>query len=141
MKIAGIVLGIILVIAGVAGGIYYYQTCDLKLAQDCVTLERVDTAAAREKGLSGREDLAEDQAMLFVYEKPAIECFWMKDMKFAIDMVWVSADKKIVTMHENVTPKTYPKSFCPDEPTQYVLEFPAGTASRNGLELSQQLQF
>ena len=44
------------------------------------------------KGLSGRDNLADDEGMFFVFEKSDIYPFWMKDMKFAIDIIWIMED-------------------------------------------------
>lgn len=116
-------------------------SCDLKLSQSCITLEVSSTEATRAQGLSGRRTLNNDQAMLFVFDQTGRYCFWMKDMNFPIDIVWLDANKKIVSFELNVEPNTYPKSFCPDEPARYVLEFPAGVAPANDLRIGQTLQF
>src|SRR2546423_625848 len=81
-----------------------------------INVEVVDTEVAREKGLGGRDFLAKDTGMLFVFPKNDTYAFWMKDMKFNIDIVWISADGHIVDMRENVSPNTYPTVFSPRSP-------------------------
>lgn len=64
------------------------------------TLETVVTADEREKGLGGRESLCSTCAMLFVFEKPERHAFWMKDMRFPIDIVWLLGDSVVFVARE-----------------------------------------
>jgi uncharacterized membrane protein (UPF0127 family) len=88
-------------------------------------LEVADTAERRQQGLSGREELKDDAGMLFVFDEPGRQCFWMKDMKFSIDILWLDANKKVVELEKNVAPRTYPDTFCADK-AQYAIELKAG---------------
>lgn len=107
-----------------------------------INAEFVENLELQRKGLSGRENLGHDQGMMFVYDEESItRCFWMKDMNFAIDMIWLDEDKKVVHIKENVTPETYSESFCPDEPAQYVLEVASGVAAELEIEEGVQLRF
>ena len=115
------------------------RTC-LKVDGKCFELEVADDDEERMKGLSGRASLPADQGMLFIFGQPEEQCFWMKDMKFGIDMVWTDRQKKILKIQENVSPETYPDSFCEND-TQYVLEFNQGFAARYGLKVGTTLQF
>jgi uncharacterized membrane protein (UPF0127 family) len=90
-----------------------------------INVDVADTEAAREKGLGGRDSLAKDSGMLFVFQKDGTYAFWMKDMKFNIDIVWISADGHIVDIRENVSPDTFPTAFSPKAPARYVLELSA----------------
>lgn len=91
------------------------------------------TADERAQGLSGRERLAETEGMLFVFEEDARHSFWMKDMLIAIDMIWLSSDKRVVFIVPNAAPESYPASYSPDDNARYVLEVPAGWAARHGV--------
>lgn len=95
--------------------------------------EIVATDASREQGLSGRAGIDNDQTMVFLYNSPRQLCFWMKDMQFAIDMVWVDQSGHVAAIESDVSPGTYPESFCHEG--QYVAEFAAGTAARLGLSI------
>lgn len=108
---------------------------------ECLGLERVSSEQDLEKGLSGRESMPENQGMLFTFESSGKHCFWMKDMKFSLDMIWVNADKKVVYVEKNVQPSTYPDTFCPDQPALYVIEVNAGVANKAYLSTGSQLQF
>lgn len=108
---------------------------------ECLALEQVTTPEAMAKGLSGRTSLPQDQGMLFTYSQPGEYCFWMKDMQFPIDIIWVDADKKVINVHENVPPESYPEEFCPDKPAMYVIEVNAGVAKQAYLSSGSQLQF
>jgi uncharacterized membrane protein (UPF0127 family) len=113
----------------------------LTLGGEQFQLEIVDSQAAREKGLSGRESLAPDRAMLFVFEAPARACMWMKDMRFSIDMVWLDADKKVIKIEQGAPPETYPQVFCTAGNASYVLELPSGTAAKKHIRLGHSLDF
>ena len=102
-------------------------------------LELAATPEARQQGLSGREALAQDRGMLFMYEREGIFCFWMQDMQFALDIMWLDAQQTVVHIEAHVSPETYPASFCPDSGAQYVIELNAGEAARAGIETGQQL--
>lgn len=88
--------------------------------------EYARTAEARSKGLSGRESLADHSAMVFVFDAQAERCFWMKDMRFAIDIVWLDSKKHVTAVEKNIQPSTYPSNFCHNG--QYVVELKAGQA-------------
>src|SRR5438128_1731612 len=60
-----------------------------------------------ETGLSGRSCIGKDQAMLFVFDKPGYYGFWMKGMRFPIDMIWLSEAKQVVSLEKNVQPASY----------------------------------
>ncbi|HEY4514350.1 MAG TPA: DUF192 domain-containing protein [Candidatus Paceibacterota bacterium] len=85
-----------------------------------------DSMEERAKGLGGRDSLAENEGMLFVFENEELQSFWMKGMLFSIDILWISSGGKIVDVRRNVSPSTYPESFTPRAPARYVLELPAG---------------
>lgn len=111
----------------------------LHLSRATYTLEVVSTADAQKQGLSGRTQLAKDKGMLFAYSTPTERCFWMKDMQFPIDIIWTDRDKKITHIEANISPKSYPKTFCAHG--QYIIELNAHEAVRNGLKAGQTLTF
>jgi len=92
-----------------------------------------DTPALRERGLSSYTGLGPEEGMLFVFPQDGAYSFWMKDMLFPIDILWIDADGHIVHIERSVSPKSYPASFTPDSPARYVLEVPAGFSEEHGL--------
>lgn len=98
-----------------------------------------DDAAKRKQGLSGRESLADNQGMLFDFHGSAERCMWMKDMNFSIDMIWLDEQKKVVAIEEDISPDTYPRSFCAK--AAYVLELDAGQVDEAHIRVGQMLSF
>lgn len=91
------------------------------------------------RGLGGRDALPDDTAMLFVFPADGRHGIWMKDMRFAIDIVWLDADGVVVDLDINVAPETYPTVFSPERNSRYVVEMTAGTAERLALRRGQQV--
>jgi len=86
-----------------------------------------DTEPKRETGLSYRNGLKKGEVMLFIFDKPDLQGFWMKDMRFSLDMLWLDSNLRVVSFQSNVSPETYPNVFYPTEPSLYVVELSAGT--------------
>lgn len=101
----------------------------------------VDNSVDRAKGLSAKNKLANNEGMLFIFDTPDYYCFWMKDMKFPIDIIWMDEKKKVVTVKENVSPETYPQSFCPTQQARYVLEIQANKAYEWGIDAGDTANF
>lgn len=91
-------------------------------------VEIADTDFLRAKGLSGHKPLSDYEGMLFMFDRPDTYGFWMKDMTFPIDIIWIDENWKIVHIENSVSPNTYPQSFYPDFPAKYVLEVKAGVS-------------
>ncbi len=108
-----------------------------------ITVETVNTPELRTLGLSGRQSLGNNEGMLFVFDEPSISyCFWMKDMNFSLDMIWLTEDKKVINIARNVSPDTYPdENFCPEAPAKYVLEVNANRAMELGISPGVDLRF
>jgi uncharacterized membrane protein (UPF0127 family) len=114
----------------------------ITIGSTTLKVEIADTSEERIQGLSGRDQLPEDTGLLFVFETPGMWGFWMKDMKFSIDMIWLDAEFKAVGLKENVSPGTYPEqTFTPNKPALYVLETNAGFAKSQGIKLGTQLMY
>ncbi len=101
------------------------------------TVEVARTDAEKIRGLSGREDLAPGEGMLFVYEAPVRPVMWMRGMRFPRDILWIR-DGRVVDLVRGAKPQVpgeAPKVFAPREEAQYVLEVPAGFVDRYGILL------
>lgn len=92
------------------------------------SVEIARTAMDQERGLSLHVPLLDNQGMLFVFESEGMYGFWMKDMLFPLDIIWVDSNLQIVHIEKNLSPDTYPKIFYPGAKSLYVLEIPAGQA-------------
>lgn len=108
----------------------------IKINNAIIFVEVVDRPTEREKGLSGRDFLPENQGMLFVFEKPDYWSFWMKGMKFPLDFVWIK-DNQIVEITENVKPEDFqpPKVLQPKIPSDKVLEVNGGMVKSWGIKV------
>ena len=118
-----------------------YKTTTLTLSGEVFTTQIADTGVLRERGLSYRNALSQNEAMLFVFEEPGKYLFWMKDMNFSIDIIWLDSSKHMIYVEKNLSPNTYPKAFGPDEQSQYVIEVSAGTFDRLRLHVGDQILF
>lgn len=134
---------VIAVLIGLGAGIVYkadQAQPKLKAGGKTFQLEVANTEATRQQGLSGRDSMSEKTAMLFVFDATNQHCFWMKDMKFNIDIVWLDASKKVGGTLKDVTPTSYPETYCFND-SQYVVEFRAGTVERLGLKYGDQFSW
>ncbi len=124
---------------------YLYSTTSLVMSNAQGTakilVDLAQTPADRTRGLSGRPSLENGRGMLFIFEKPGSYGFWMKDMNFSIDILWLDEQKKIVLIENTVSPETFPKAFGVEVVAQYVLEVPAGFALQQGVVVGDQVVF
>ncbi len=89
-----------------------------------------DSQKEREIGLSETKSLSQNQGMIFLFEKPDYYSFWMKNMKFPIDIIYINNDQ-IVTIQNNAEPikdQENPIKYAPTQPADKVLEIQAGLA-------------
>jgi uncharacterized membrane protein (UPF0127 family) len=107
------------------------------LQNDEVELEVLRTFVQKSLGLSFREELPLKTGLLFVFSETANPEIWMKDMNFAIDIIFVNKEGKVVKIFENATPESYfekpPRLFGTLEASRYVIEVPSFTAHDAGL--------
>ena len=79
--------------------------------------------------------------MLFVFPADGRHSFWMKDMLFSIDMLWLDANGRVVHVEKGVSPATFPQTFTPSSPSRYVLEVPSGFCDAHGIEVGDMAIF
>ena len=102
------------------------------------------TEGEQAQGLSGRQSLSSLEGMLFVFNKPDKYLFWMKDMNFPIDMIWINQNMKVIFIKENALPVSYPETYGPsttDGDAKYVLEVVAGFSEKNNLKTGDSVLF
>ncbi len=104
-------------------------------------VEVVDTDYLFAKGLSERNTLSADEGMFFVFQNPSKHGFWMKDMKFSIDIIWIDENFIINHIEKSVSPNTYPKVFNSDKDSIYVLEVLAGEAEKLDIKIGDKVKF
>lgn len=104
-----------------------------------VDVEVASTPAQLARGLMYRESLADGSGMFFVFESEGRHGFWMKNMEFPIDILWLDSDLRVVDITENVPPcRSDPcEIYRPDVPSRYVLEVPAGFVVDSGVAVGQ----
>ncbi len=104
--------------------------------EGCFYPEVAKTAVQKQNGLMGRKQLGDAEGMLFVYDSEIRPAFWMKNMLIPLDFVWLDRKGQVVDLHRDVPPcgKECP-SIVSRAPLTYVLEIPAGTVQKSGIEI------
>ena len=133
IAVAGVaLLGLLILFLGREKSSSTYQ---LSINGNVLFVEIADTVPLREKGLGGRTHLDSNSGMLFVFEEPTVPSFWMKNMRFPIDIIWISHEKQIIGVETEVRPESYPQTFSPSAPVKYVLEVNGGWTEQNSVEI------
>lgn len=100
---------------------------------DTVVAEVARTAAEREQGLKDRDEVPDGTGMLFVFEEEAVRSFWMKDTYVALDIAYINADLRIVSIRqmEPLDQNTYSS----ERPAMFALEVRQGWFAEHGIEV------
>lgn len=104
-----------------------------KAARASFTAEVVSEKADSQKGLSGRDSLPADAGMLFVLGPEGSHFFWMKDMRFPIDIIVFDSDMKTIEILRGLQPCTQCPVYSVSERAAYALEINAGLAQKLGI--------
>jgi len=118
-----------------------YLQGNIKIGKNNLSVAIADDNCKTSLGLSGISELKEDEGMLFLFEKLGSHGFWMKNMKFPIDILWLDNNFKVVGMENNVSPDSYPKTFGKGYISMYVLEVPSGYSQKNNIKVGDQIIF
>jgi uncharacterized membrane protein (UPF0127 family) len=122
-----------------------------------IFIELAKTKEEREQGLSGKEKLKVynhgevlvTEGMLFVFENPDVLSFWMKDMNFDLDMIWLDEDYRIIKIAEDAKASSYDSQnqgssqiFANDvdSKAKYLLEINSGIAKKMDLKVGDILR-
>lgn len=99
------------------------------------------TLAEQQRGYMWRKTIAPEEGLLFIYERPGIRKFWMKNCLTAMDMIWLDRAGRVIAIEHSAPPcEADPcPSFGPDQPSFNVLEVAPGVAREEGLEPGDQL--
>lgn len=104
-----------------------------------LTVSIANTPEERRQGLSGVDGLLPQEGKLFIFEEDGIYGFWMKDMNFAVDIIWINSNLEVIHIEENVRPSTYPSVFTSQAPARFVLETNAFFAETFNINLGDKL--
>jgi len=106
------------------------------IGDSIIEIEVADSEDERVIGLSNHTELLDNKGMFFIFKKEDYHGIWMKDMDFAIDIIWIDDMMKIIHIEENISPDSYPKVFAPDRKAKFVLEVPAEYVKKEGIKVS-----
>lgn len=121
----------------------YRSDKSITVAGQVIHAEEAVTPDALQKGLGDRPCMHSSQAMLFTFPAgdKSEHCFWMKDMLFPLDIIWLDETKRVVFSATGLSTQTFPRQYCPNMPTRYVLELNSGIARELGIIYDKQLSF
>ena len=117
-----------------------YQTQQLRIGASVINVEIADTEAEIVRGLSYRDSLGESDGMYFVFPARRQVSFWMYQMRFPLDIVWID-NGAIVGIEQNApvpTGESIPTFKSPQAVT-HVLEVPAGFSGQNNLKIGDKV--
>ena len=105
-------------------------------------MHRIDAQVAlapeeRQTGLMYRQEMPPHEGMLFVFEQPAQQCFWMKNTLLPLTAAFVADDGTIVNL-QDMKPQTL-DSHCSSKPVRYVLEMNQGWFAKKGIKAGTKL--
>jgi uncharacterized membrane protein (UPF0127 family) len=129
-------LGVFFVGAALSACTTHASEPSVELKGQRFQIEVADTEAARERGLMFRDSMPADHGMLFLFERPAEQSFWMKNTHIPLDILYFDQNYKLVSVQQRVPPcRSDPCAVYPSMGmAQYVLELNAGVADKLGVK-------
>lgn len=151
MNLNKIILIIVIAVLLIAGAVVFFASrsnglfsdnASVKLGQDTFSLEVADTYKERQIGLSDKKSLGDRKGMIFLFDEPTIPAFWMKDMDFPIDIIFLNGNR-VVSVFRNVpAPENKEErlpTYQPASPIDRVIEVKAGTAEKYSIDPGDEL--
>ncbi len=103
-------------------------------------IEVVASSRARQRGLMFRDNLADGQGMLFLFESEEEHPFWMKNTLIPLDIIFIDSKRKVVGIVHNAKPRNE-ESLTVGLPSLFVLEVPGGYCNRRGIHRGDTVAF
>jgi uncharacterized membrane protein (UPF0127 family) len=130
-------------LAGSSNNYYYYRQVNVTVNGVGLVADIAETGEQRSKGLAIKDSLNEIEGMLFVFSEPRQYAFWMKDMKFPIDIIWLDSNKTVVHVEHSLDPcgPVSCETYRPGADSLYVLETVAGFADKYGVIEGTKVKF
>ncbi len=130
------------------GKIFYsglkYRTKTIKCKGRSFNVEVADSFRKLSVGLMNHEKLEKNGGMLFIFGSDEGHGFWMMNMKFSIDIIWLDRNQKVVYIINEAQPCTSMlgcETYTSDKLSRYVVELRAGTAKEMKLKVGDQFEF
>lgn len=115
--------------------VFFHKDTVLHIGDIPLRVEVANTDEERRIGLGGRDTLNGIEGMLFIFDEPGYHGIWMKDMRFNIDVIWISEDLRVVGITERLEPSSYPRIFEPSVPVKYIVETEPKFANSFGIRI------
>ena len=109
--------------------------CPDRPVRAAIRIEIADSPATRAKGLMNRVLKDDTEGMLFVFETPAIQNFWMRNTPGSLDIIFVTEDGRVSNIAEQTIPLSE-RTYSSTGPASYVVEVRGGFARRFGIDQS-----
>ena len=103
-----------------------------------INAELAQTEEQREIGLMFRQALGTNDGMIFVFDQPGQQCFWMKNTLIPLDAAFIGDDGAVINI-ERMAPQTL-DNHCSDKPARYVLEMNDGWFEKRGIRAGQKIK-
>jgi uncharacterized membrane protein (UPF0127 family) len=116
----------------------------IQIGQTSILVELANTPGEQALGLGERDYLPENGGMLFSYAKKTPVAFWMKGMRFPLDIIWIEGGR-VTQITANIPPEPGEPDdslalYTPNDPVEAVLEVNAGFAERNNIKVGDSVQ-
>jgi uncharacterized membrane protein (UPF0127 family) len=105
-----------------------------------ITIEVADTAETRIKGLMERWSLPELHGMLFIFDVPEVQKFWMHNTPLSLDMIFLDENRRVLNIAESTTPMSR-QTYSSRGPAKSVVEVRAGFSKRHGIEERMRIEW
>jgi uncharacterized membrane protein (UPF0127 family) len=113
-------------------------TVPMQVGSKSYTLEVADRDETRQFGLMRRDSMRDDHGMIFVFKRESPLGFWMKDVRFPLDIIYLDGNGRVVSVKQM---KAYDQNTTPsDGPVQYAIELNEGQAASAGVKAGMTLK-
>ena len=138
LALAAIAVGLLSGSALAQAGPQHLPAIRLNAGIHNIQAEVARSAAEREIGLMFRTALGPNDGMLFVFERPGQQCFWMKNTLLPLSVAFIADDGSIVNI-DTMKPQTL-DSHCSEKPVRFVLEMNEGWFAKRGIKAGSKLR-
>jgi hypothetical protein len=121
-----------------------YKKTTISIKGINVTMAIASTDEQRIRGLSGIEKMNENEGMLFLFDKPSKQGFWMNKMNFPIDIIWLDSNNKVVHIEKQLEPCKLSLAcpvYNPEVDSLYVIELRSGFADDHSIKNDMIINF